>query len=157
MWVREMIRERKDVGEYHTLYHGCANHATEGKCFCPPSTVVTQRSLSTCSVANYVLHPCTLIACTYVYTVCCRRGGQCFSVLRTRHADVVGDSSGTSYVTEQGHNVPLLRTRGLHNARESLWPPLMLLLYYSGGQPRSEARLSRAKHLFDGKNNAKSN
>ena len=49
----------------------------------------------------------------YVYTVCCRRGGQCFSVLRTRHTDVVGDSSGRSYVTEQGHNVPLLRTRGL--------------------------------------------
>ena len=49
----------------------------------------------------------------YVYTVCCRRGGQCFSVLRTSHTDVVGDSSGRSYVTEQGLNVPLLRTRGL--------------------------------------------
>ena len=49
----------------------------------------------------------------YVYTVSCRRGGQCFSVLRTRHTDVVGDSSGRSYVTEHGHNVPLLRTRGL--------------------------------------------
>ena len=49
----------------------------------------------------------------YVYTVCCRRGGQCFSVLRTRHTDVVCDSSGRSYVTEQGHNVPLLHTRGL--------------------------------------------
>ena len=23
------------------LEHGCANHATEGKCFCPPSTAVT--------------------------------------------------------------------------------------------------------------------
>ena len=50
----------------------------------------------------------------YVYTVCCRRGGQCFTVLRTRHTDVVGDSSGRSNVTEQGHNVPLLRTRGLY-------------------------------------------
>ena len=49
----------------------------------------------------------------YVYTVSCRRGGQRFSVLRTRHTDVVGDSSGRSYVTEQGHNVPLLRTRAL--------------------------------------------
>ena len=48
-----------------------------------------------------------------VYTICCRRGGQCFSVLRTRHIDVVGDSSGRSYVTEQGHNVPLLRTRAV--------------------------------------------
>ena len=47
----------------------------------------------------------------YVYTVCCRRGGQCFSVLRTRHTDVLGDSSGRSYVTEQGHNVPVLHTR----------------------------------------------
>ena len=49
----------------------------------------------------------------YVYTVCCRRGGQYFSVLRTRHTDVAGDSSGRSYVTEQGHNVPLLRIRML--------------------------------------------
>ena len=30
-----------------------------------------------------------------------------------RHSDVVGDSSGRSYVTEQWHNVPLLRTRAL--------------------------------------------
>ena len=51
----------------------------------------------------------------YVYTVCSRRGDQCFSVLRTRHTDVVGDSSERSYVTEQGHNVPLLRTRGLED------------------------------------------
>ena len=47
----------------------------------------------------------------YVYTVCCRRRGQCFTVLRTRHTDVVGDSSGRNYVTEQGHNVPVLLTR----------------------------------------------
>ena len=51
--------------------------------------------------------------CLYVYTVCCRRGGQCISVLRTRHTNVVGDSSGRSYVTEQGHIVPLLRTRDI--------------------------------------------
>ena len=49
----------------------------------------------------------------FVYTVCCWRRGQCFSVLRTRHTDAVGDSSGRSYVTKQGHNVPLLRTHGL--------------------------------------------
>ena len=49
----------------------------------------------------------------FVYTVCCRRRGLCFSVLRTIHTDVVGDSSGRSYVTEQWHNVPLLRTRDL--------------------------------------------
>ena len=53
--------------------------------------------------------------CLHVYIVCCRRGGQCFPVVRTRHTDVVGDSSGRSYVTEQGHNVPLLRTRALHH------------------------------------------
>ena len=51
----------------------------------------------------------------YVYTVCCRRGGQCFSVLRTRYTDVVGDCGGRSYITEQGHNVPLLHTCGLYD------------------------------------------
>ena len=25
----------------HCLAQGCANHATEGKCFCPPSAAVT--------------------------------------------------------------------------------------------------------------------
>ena len=31
-----------DVGEAtEGLEHGCANHATEGKCFCPPSAAVT--------------------------------------------------------------------------------------------------------------------
>ena len=25
----------------HSLKHGCANQATEGKCFCPPSAAVT--------------------------------------------------------------------------------------------------------------------
>ena len=59
----------------------------------------------------------------YMYTVCCRRGGQCFSVLRTRHIDVVGDSSGRSYVTEQGHSVPLLRTRGLLYAISVIMEP----------------------------------
>ena len=49
----------------------------------------------------------------YAYTACCRRGGQSFSVLGTRHTDVVGDSSGRSCVTKQGHNVLPLRTRGL--------------------------------------------
>ena len=35
--------KKQDIGElqYDTIIHGCANHATEGKCFCPPSTVVT--------------------------------------------------------------------------------------------------------------------
>ena len=60
----------------------------------------------------------------YVYTACCRRGGQCFSVLRTRHTDVVGDSSGRRYVTEQGHNVPLLHIRAL--ARK----PVVLIFFF---------------------------
>ena len=45
--------------------------------YCPPSTAVTQRSLPTCSVANSKR--------LFLYTVCCRRGCQCFSVLRTRN------------------------------------------------------------------------
>ena len=36
----------------------------------------------------------------FVYPVCCRRGGQCFFMLRTRHTDVLGDGSGRSYITE---------------------------------------------------------
>ena len=42
-------RERNCLGHWlrmncllkDTLEHGCANHATEVKCFCPPSTAVT--------------------------------------------------------------------------------------------------------------------
>ena len=55
----------------------------------------------------------------FVYTVFCRRTGQCFSVLRTRNSDVVDSSSGRSYVTEQGHNVPLLRTRALEPGKRT--------------------------------------
>ena len=45
-------------------------------------------------------------------------GGQSFSVLRIRrHTDIVGDSSGRSYITEQWHNVPLLRTLGICHGR----------------------------------------
>ena len=29
------------VSMYVSIYHGCANYATEGKCFCPPSAAVT--------------------------------------------------------------------------------------------------------------------
>ena len=56
----------------------------KGNASIPPSTAVTQRSLPTCSLANYVLPPlhCELL---FVYIVCCRRTGQCFSVLRTRN------------------------------------------------------------------------
>ena len=39
-------------------------------------------------------------------------------MLRSRDTDAVGDSSGRSYVTEQGHNVPLLRTSVLKDIKE---------------------------------------
>ena len=38
-----------------------------------------------------------------------------------RHTDVVADSSGRSYVTEQWHNVPLLRTRALNVLMVKRW------------------------------------
>ena len=82
-----------------------------GEMFLPPSTAVGQRSLPTCSVANYVLHPCTLIACLCTPSAVCAAVSA--SVLRTRHTDIVGDSSGRSYVTEQWHDVPLLCTHVL--------------------------------------------
>ena len=45
------------------LNHGCANHDTEGKRFNSPIHAVTQQSLPTCSVVNYVLPPCTVNSC----------------------------------------------------------------------------------------------
>ena len=54
-------------------------------------------------------HPCSKRL--FVYTVWCRCGGQCFSVLRTHKSDVI--LSGRSYDTEQWHNVTLLRTRAV--------------------------------------------
>ena len=47
---------------YNGLYHGCANHAIEEERFNPPSTVVTLRSLPTCSVVNSKRLFCTLCA-----------------------------------------------------------------------------------------------
>ena len=49
----------------------------------------------------------------FAYTVCYRRTKQCFSVLRTHESDAVDGSSGIRYVTDQWHNVPLLRALGL--------------------------------------------
>ena len=120
----ELIRKRKRNWLDHwlrrncllkdALEHGCANHATEGKCFCPPihrCDVTKPPYLLSGELCTSLLHSNRL----FVYTVCCRRGGPCFSVFRTRHTDVVGDSSGRSYVTEQWHNVPPLRTRALED------------------------------------------
>ena len=79
--------------------------------------------------------------CLYVYTVCSRRGGQCFFVLRSRHTDVVGKSSGRSYVTEQGHNVPPFRTR-------ALTLPLLHVRHSSFSSPSFASPTSQALHLI---------
>ena len=114
-------------------------HATEGKCLCPPihySDVTKPPNLLSGELCTSPLHSNRL----YVYTVCCRRGGQCFSVLRTRHIDVAGDSSGRSYVTEQGHNVPLLRTRGLYIVSSEYSAQGQVLHCKLGNQVRSSAQ-----------------
>ena len=98
------------------LYHGCANHDTGGKGFKSPIhcyDVTKPTYFFSGELCTSPLH-CKLL---FAYTVCCQRTGQCFSVFRTRHSDVVDCSSGRSYVTEQRHNVPLLRTRVLYRVR----------------------------------------
>ena len=52
----------------------------------------------------------------FAYTVCYRRTEQCFSVLRTHKSDAVDGSSGRRYVTDQWHDVPLLRTHAIVNS-----------------------------------------
>ena len=39
-WLSAHVLAATDANKV-TLVHGCANHATEGKCFCPPSAAVT--------------------------------------------------------------------------------------------------------------------
>ena len=76
-------------------HHGCANHATEGKRFSPPihcCDVTKPPYLFSGELYTSPFH-CKRL---FVYTVCCLRGGQCFSVHRTRKSDVVGDGSGRS-------------------------------------------------------------
>ena len=85
---------------YNGLYHGCTNHDTEGKRFKSPihcCDVMKPLYLFSGELWTPPLH-CKLV---FVYTVFCRRTGQCFSVLRKRHTDVVDSSSGRSYVTEK--------------------------------------------------------
>ena len=81
-----------------------------GKRFSPPSTAVTLRTLPKCSVAYYVLRPCTVNA-----SLCmpCAVGGRSV-LLCSEHVNQTSYwSSGRSYVTEQWHNVPFLRTRAV--------------------------------------------
>ena len=61
------------------LKHGCANHAIEGETLQPPSTAGSNE-------ASLLVQWRTMYIAIrlFVYTVCCRPGCQCFSVLRTR-------------------------------------------------------------------------
>ena len=68
--------------------HGCANHATEGETLQSPihcCDVTNPPYLFSGQLCTSTLH-CKRL---FVYTVCCRCGGQCFSVLRTRKSDVI--------------------------------------------------------------------
>ena len=87
----------------------------KGNASIPPSIAVTQRSLPNCSLANYVLPPCTVNSCL---CTSCAAGAQASASLCSehelrRHTAVGDNSSGRSYVTKQWHYVPLLRTRAL--------------------------------------------
>ena len=70
------------------LGHGCANHDPEGKRFKSPihcCDVTKPLYLFSGELCTSPLH-CKLL---FVYTVCCRRTGQCFSVLRTRKSEII--------------------------------------------------------------------
>ena len=97
----------------------------------------------------------------YVFTVCCRRGGQCFSVLRERHTDVVGDSSGRSYVTRGLENelccislylwaLLILQPfrRFTYITAHSPTLPLLHLRYSSFSNPSFACATSQALHLI---------
>ena len=68
-------------------------------------------------------------------------------MLRSRDTDVVGDSSGRSYVTEQGHNVPLLRTSAIERS-DGPPPPTPMIFVCELNRPSLNIfRLQRIKHL----------
>ena len=101
----------------HPLHHGCANHDTDGKRF--------KSSIHCCDVTKppYLFSgelctcPCTVNSC--LCTPCAvgatGRASLCSEYVNQTSFWRSGGSSGRSYVTEQGHNVPLLRTRALHS------------------------------------------
>ena len=71
-----------------SIGYGCANHATEGKRFSLPihcCEVTKSPYLFSGELCTSPLHSKRL----FVYTVCCRRGGQCFSVLGTCKSEVI--------------------------------------------------------------------
>ena len=78
----------KMLSAYQALEHGCANHDTEGERFKSPihcCDVTKPPYLFSGELFTSPLHSELL----FVYIVCCRRIGQCFSVLRTRKSDVI--------------------------------------------------------------------
>ena len=97
------------------LTHGCANHDTEGKRFEFPHPLLRHNVASILDQWRTMYFPLALFA----YPVCCQCTEQCFSVLRTHKSDVVDGSSGRCYVTDQWHNVPLLRARVLTTTPKS--------------------------------------
>ena len=139
-WRHRDLNSRPQWGQTNGLTHRCANHDTEGKRFkslihC--CDVTKPPYLFSGEIYTSPLH-CKLL---FVYTLFCRRTGQCFSVLRTRTSDViltVDGSSGRSYVTEQWHNVPVLRTRGL--TVRTLERPYQLLEWPSESCPFLKVR-----------------
>ena len=57
--TRDLLDDRR-TNHYTT---GAQITILKGKASIPPSTAVTQRSLPTCSLANYVLPPCAVNSC----------------------------------------------------------------------------------------------
>ena len=96
---KKMVRRRTEITSFNihavahirrsiAVGHVCANHDTEGKRFKFPihcCDVTKPPYLFSGELCTSPLH-CKLF---FVYTVCCRRTGQYFSVLRTRKSDVI--------------------------------------------------------------------
>ena len=122
--VLEEVEVRMTVCVTVCIVHGCANHDIEGKRFKFPHPLLWRNEASLLYQwrTNYL--PLALFA----YTVCCRRTEQCFSVLRTHKSDVVDESSGRRYVTDQWHNVPLLRARGLRGSEKPYLTTVKIVL-----------------------------
>ena len=58
-----------------------------------------------------------------------------------RHTDVVDSSNGRSYVTEQWHNVPLLRTRGLHIQKNWVQKGMPVTIYGTVQSPETHCKV----------------
>ena len=91
------------------LDHGSANHDTEGKRFKFP--------IHCCDVtkAPYLISGELCTSPLHCWRTPCAVGAPSSASLCSEHikSDVVDGSSGRRYVTDQWHNVPLLRARDL--------------------------------------------